>query len=292
MNRPIDGVDLDGLEYMSVNSSMYRFKSVTTIVSNENSVKKQVYNESLVAVVFENIPDALRDFERRDFKFVSGFVVTGKGRDWDAKVDGPILTPEGRYNYKTPAFWGNIASKNISNDGMAAGPTSGLYHFRMGPEANDINAGAEGRMESIGAAPEHVVGMAGNWSNRQVWIGLGNESLNRKQFYAATNIVDSYLSKGRIKDGSITDYSSRGELINFLTDGFLISDNSTLSSLSLNVLEHTLKIAYAGIQLIYQNNIDLQSEMSEKFKSLNQEYKSRGGKLNFDAIYDLKRPEQ
>ncbi len=97
-NRPIDGIDLDGQEFLPYQKSMYRL---------EYKVKTPITNASIIVkTVYENIPGPLQDAKNRSFKYVGYGPVTAFGRDWDVSIDGPTIYEEGKYYNKGPNIYG------------------------------------------------------------------------------------------------------------------------------------------------------------------------------------------
>lgn len=293
MNSPVAGVDLDGLEFLAINSSMYRMsteKKTLVSITSDFKIKSQVVDVAKVAVVYENIPAVMKDPVNRDFKFVHGGPVTAKGRDWDIDIEGPYQAPEGRYHFATPAFWGAADEKTTNPPRTPS--SQGLFYFPTGSEgtdkeAMDRNANLDSRTAAGANAVTHIAGIAKNFNNIDIWEALGNESVNRSKFYDATNLVNNYA----IGDETLKTVPGRSALINFVTDGSLSTDGKNLTKVSFNELESSLRTVYTGYQIMLQKDVPVQDGLSQKVYNLIQEYKSRGGKLNFDKIYEFKRPQ-
>ena len=116
-NRPIDGIDLDGLEYLSMNSAIYRMQvktgSAAAWVGGRIVTSTVDYMD--VLIVYDNIPKALQDPEKRSLKYTRGGPVTASGRDYDSKKDGTIVYPTGRYYNTGPDFYGDAEDLNPSS---------------------------------------------------------------------------------------------------------------------------------------------------------------------------------
>ncbi len=267
-NRPIDGLDLDGLEYMSFHSSMYRLGYVTETTeapTPAGTICRMTSSRTVVSSVYENIPESIRNPAVKDFLMTSGGPVGVNGED----VSGPYLSSRGRYYNKGPQFWGlGEQSTDISSSS-----TTGLYNFNSGPDALDANEARASGIASIADAPQHAYGMFMNWFNRDIVQGLSAEYDARKSFYYATNMVDY-----NIKEGGFPYMSPllRAQLINFMSDGSLFTDGLNSKSWTIEGLTNALDIANIGVQALSQLG-KLQNETRKSVSSLLQTYQDIGG---------------
>ena len=65
-NRPIDGIDLDGLEFLPINSSIYLMNTIRRLgikITSDGHIKQQMFDMAEIAIRKENIPKELRDEE-------------------------------------------------------------------------------------------------------------------------------------------------------------------------------------------------------------------------------------
>jgi len=282
-NSPIAGVDLDGLEFLPANSSIYQQKYL-----GSSTIFDVTTNQYVVNTVYENIPDALKDPQTKDLKFTYGGPVTPWGRDWDISKDGAYVSATGRYYNPGPAFWGAAedATPSTSNS------TTGLYNFKTKPDALEQNEANASQLEASAEVGEHAAGIGNNIANALgVWPAMTKENNDRTGFYNATNTVDKYLNKNLIGDKTLSTPVGRADLINFLTDGTLPTGNIPISNLSQNDIEKDLRTFYTGYQIVLKEGVQYRTELTGKFTELNDAYKKNGGKLNFDNIKNFKRPE-
>ncbi|MCX6263280.1 MAG: hypothetical protein NTZ47_01890, partial [Bacteroidetes bacterium] len=293
-NRPIDGIDLDGLEYLPYTKSMYQLLySTTTSTYTLGSGKQQTVTTENVVVnkVYANIPAALQDSKINSFKYVSGGPVTAWGRDWDTDKDGAVVYQSGKYYQKGPKFYG------MADGGQDPEPTASTSG--MGGRA--VNSARNNVANTLaGALGEEGVGVIANQVNKKIWNALGKEQELRKGFYNATNMVDAYRSKNLIGDKSLLNASGRTSLINFLTDGSLdtdfadglkdgfINDHSSVwanySLMRRNVYGNALKVAYTGLQIMQQQGIEIRAETISGVQGTLQKYKANGGGREYDNI--------
>ena len=273
-NSPIAGVDLDGLEFLPINSSMYRMMTTEhTALSftTEGKIKLKTYQASQVATQYKNIPDVLKDASIENFKFVSGGIVGTNGQDRNSETDGPVVFDPSRYHVQAQ-FYG------AAFDGTSTQDIASLRGNAIPGKSAGNNGGALGK---------NGIGIFKNAYFYSYNVALGDESKNRNRFYDATNIVDDYLNKNSIKDATLTGVSGRNSLVNFLTDGTLPTDGLNTKDLSFEQLENSLRVAYSGYQILLQKGIGTQPGLSEKVTPLNEEYTKRGGKLNFSKANDF-----
>jgi RHS repeat-associated protein len=278
-NRPIDGIDIDGLEFLSANSSMYRQKH------EKGTVINTTYDRYTVQIVYENVPHAIKDPVTKGIGLTNGGPVTAFGRDWNANTEGAYFSKEGRYYNKGPKFIGLADEDDNSPD--PSNSTKGLWSMRQSPSAIEENDVAASRFSSGIEAGKQAFGIGQNISNVDIWNAKAKEGINRRAFYRATNIVDAFFK--HIEEGALKNGQGRVDLINFITDGYL-PNNKPTKDLSKSELEYNLKVIYTGIQLIYKNeDIGVTRETSVKFAELLKDYKEKGGTSKFEKIYDLKR---
>lgn len=279
-NRPIDGIDLDGLEFLPFQKSMYRMQygtGQTQTVSTAYAVVNSVYS---------NIPTALQDAKAKDFKYVLGGPVTAWGRDWDVNKDGAIITPTGKYWNQLPKFYG------LADGGQDPEPTSSTSGMGGAAVNSARNNAANG---AAGALGEEGVGVLANQWNRGLVNAFNKEGEYRRGFYNATNVIDNYLSNNKIGGNQLSGAADRSMLINFLADGYLptsTTDGFTgveYSSMRREAYGKQLMVAFHGLQIIQQLkssgiDIDVKSGTKTAVQNLLQKYKADGGGNNYDNI--------
>ena len=298
-NRPIDGIDLDGLEYLPYRKSMYQLQySTTTSIYTLGSGKQQtVTNENVVVnTVYANIPTALQDSKTNSFKYVSGGPVTAWGRDWDLDKDGPIVYRSGKYYNKGPKFYG------LADGGQDPEPTastSGMGGAAVNQGRNNAANGAAGALGEEGA------GVVANQFNKKIWGALGDEGKLRRGFYNATNMVDYYRTNNLIGDKLLLNASGRSGLINFLTDGSLNTDYAdnlkdewkgnihyNYSAMRKNIYGNALRVAFTGLQMMQSQGIEIRSATMSAVQSTLQKYKANGGGNEYDDINKFSTPQK
>jgi hypothetical protein len=288
-NRPIDGIDLDGLEFLPFQKSMYRMQ-YGTITSDQilGSGETQTVTTSYTVVksVYSNIPAALQDSKAQDFKYVSGGPVTAWGRDWDTDKDGAIVYATGRYYNNGPQFYGAAEGGKSTNgiNSLKGNATPGTT-----VTAQNING--------VGGAvgPNGFGGMYSNWSNQSIWKGLTKESKYRQGFYNATNVIDNYMNNNAIGGNQLSGAEDRTMLVNFLTDGYLptgVTDGFTgaeYSNIRRDAYGKQLLVAYHGLQIMQHLksqgiDIEIQKDTKTAIQDLLTKYKADGGGNNYDNI--------
>jgi hypothetical protein len=299
-NRPVDGKDLDGLEYLPYGRSMYHLlytTSTTNVPGISGNSISMTTESTVVKIVYDNIPAALRDPQTNSFKFVSGGPVTAYGRDWDEKTDGPLLYNKGRYYNDGPGF-------NGLPPGSAPDPTPATKP--VGKEFDDdVNVTTTlGKVGTAFAGLKEGFEMKENLGNMSTWDAGNAEFISRKGFYKATNLLGAYLSADAFVDKTLTLSSSRVDLVNFLTDGVLrtdLADNLKnewknniyydYSSIRKANYGNALKIANAGLQILSQQGIKIRPETVNEVNRVFQQYKENGGGNEYDDIKKLTKPD-
>lgn len=291
-NRPIDGIDLDGLEFLPFQKSMYRMQ-YGTVASDQTlgngSTQTVTTSYTVVKSVYSNIPAALQDSKTQDFKYVSGGPVTAWGRDWDVSKDGAIITQPGKYYNNGPKFYGMA---NGGQDPEPTASTSGMGGAAVNQARNNAANGAAGALGEEGA------GVIANQFNKKIWTALGKEGTYRQGFYNATNAIDNYMSSNRIGGNQLSGGADRAMLINFLTDGYLptgITDGFTgaeYSNIRRDAYGKQLMVAYHGLQIMQQLKsqgvkIDIRADTKTAVQDLLKKYKADGGGNTYDNISNL-----
>jgi RHS repeat-associated protein len=267
-NRPIDGIDLDGLEYLPFHKSMYRLGYISNTreeTMGNGTITKLTSNITVVNIVSENIPEGISD-GKGGFTKVWGGPVSANGRDWDQSLDGPLVYDRSKYYTTPPAFSGKAESGKSF---------SGISSVK-GNAVQSVNADKAGA--AAGAAGPN--GLGGMIKNKRVnnWIEtLNGEKELRQGFYFATNMVNYNIAEGGFPN-SLTALQT-GQLINFMTDGHLFTDDISGSAYTLEGLTNALNIANLGVQALNQLG-KLQPETTMNVSRLLQKYEALGGDLN------------
>lgn len=283
-NRPIDGIDLDGLEYLPFHSSMYRLGYTTETTETprpDGTICKMSSSQTVVRSVYQNIPERLKNPSTQDFKTVFGGPVGTDGHDYS----GTSIYPSGRYHAPQPAFWGlgegttdgSSGTGNYSvEDGFSSSDSRGQIP-KSGGDAFESNQVQSDRIASGGYAVQHATGMIGNWSNKFLLDALDKEFNARASFYYSTQMVDVNNSEGRW--GKKLSPLERTHLINFMTDGTLFTDEINSKSWTLTGLTNALDIAVIGVQALntIRNGALFQEATKKNISSLIQTYKQMGG---------------
>ena len=285
-DRPIEGIDLDGLEFLPFHVSMYRMQNLST--TNQQNVTT---NNTILDVVYENIPDDLKDPAHHTFKYVRGGPVTTKGRDYDYKLDGPWILPVGVYynGGQSPAFIGQAADA-VPLPSDATKPVGVKF------DDDPSNGNSSGAKISAGA---NVLAEGGGILANQLHVSDWNDSwaeqIMRSAFYAVTNLVDSYL-KINTKTGKnyfsddIKTPADRAMLINFVVDGYLPTEETDkfigdeYKTIRMNAYRKQLLTAWHGLQLLKTNGNAISPETRSMVNNILKKYKADGGGDEMDNI--------
>ena len=277
-NRPIDGIDLDGLEYLNYNSSMYRF--VTTGPTSETAL----------ATVYENIPTQLQNPQTCGLKFSAYRPKNSDGTEYDPTRQGAMFFDNSRYNRGSAQFNGTASDGKSTKDIVSLNgnaipgvstTTGDKTSMTNTPNAGNLGAAA-GVLGSNG-----VSGIGQNaWNYLLPWseqAGLNKEAEKRIGFNKAVDYLDNSVTNGIlptgvwsaiIGSGETMTPQLRGGIINFMADG----------ALDFTKPKSSLKAAWYGIQMLRNNGVDIQSKTKESINSLLEAYKKGGGGTEYDSI--------
>ena len=228
-NRPIDGIDLDGLEYLNFNSSIYRFITLGPT------------SETTLATVYENIPTQLQNPQTCDLKFSSYGPLNSDGTEYDPAKQGPMLFDRSRFYRASAKFYGAASSGRSTQDinslrGNAV-PGTTAVNGDVTSMTNTINSGNINSMGNI-LGDNGLKGLGFNaWNYLLPWseqAGLNEESKKRIGFKKAVEYLDNTVTNGIlptgiwgaiIGSGENMTPQLRGGIINFMTDGPLDFSN-------------------------------------------------------------------
>jgi hypothetical protein len=266
------------LEVLPINSSVYRMKYLGSY-----TFLNRTYDKYTVEIVYENIPNAIKDPANKNIKLTKGGPVTPFGRDWDIKKDGPYIAPGDRYNNNGPDFFG----KESITEPSTTSSTNGIFNFRQGPYALEESEAKAARLSSPADGLQQAVGILGNITNQDIWNGKAKEQGDRAGFYKATNLIDENLFYNKIEDKVLKNGGGRTALINFITDGSLPTGTINTKNLSVNQLEYNLRVIYTGIQIMSPDGIKVKSGVEKIFPELIEAYKKAGGKIDFSKISEF-----
>ena len=253
-NRPIDGINLDGLEYLNFNTSIYRF--VPSVSSSE----------TVMFVIYENIPTQLQDPQTCDLRFSGYGPLNTDGTEYDPSKQGPRIFDNSKFERKNANFYG-AASEGRSTNGINslkgnAVPGASTVNGDNASMSNTINTE---NISSVGGAlgPSGLGGIFSNaWNYILPWsdqAGLIEEAKKRDGFSKAVQRLDNGLVNGILPTvfslgvkghGEIMTPILRGALINFMADGTLDASNP----------QSAMEVAWYGIQLLRNDNIQIQNK--------------------------------
>lgn len=283
-NRPIDGIDLDGLEFLSFHKSMYRMQFGVSITNNVTTTS------TILQTVYENIPAALQDAKTQSFKFVNGGPITTKGRDYNSTLDGAIVyDPNKYYGRQTPKF-NDLPPGSAPEPTDATKPVGGSY-------GDDPTWGTSGLSKggAVLAAIKEAYEIGENVSNTAIWNALYDEGNLRRGFYSATNTIDAYMAinpkTGKNYFGDqLKGADQRVMLTNFLSDGYLPTaetdkfTGSGYSKIRREAYGRQLSVAWHGLQVMQAQGITIQDKTKNAVNDVLSKYKADGGGNEYNKI--------
>ena len=276
-NRPIDGIDLDGLEYLNFNSSMYKF-----IVTGPTS-------EVTLSTVYENIPTQLQNPQTCGLKFSGYGPLNNDGTEYDPSKQGIMLFDQSRYNRASAPF----------NGAMDGTTTNGINSLRGNaiPGVTSQNGDNPMMSQTVNADNLNSVGnilgangprgLAQNtWNYLLPWseqAGLNEEAKKRIGFRNAVERLDNSVVNGILPTGIFGKITGQGELMTPQLRGGIIYFMAD-GTLDLSNPQSSLKTAWYGIQMLRNSGIEIQSKTKESINSLLETYKKSGGGNEYDTI--------
>ncbi len=283
-NRPIDGIDLDGLEYLPFHKSMYRLGYISESREEElgNGTIATLTSERVVVnVISENIPEGIRD-GNGGFTKVWGGPVTASGRDYDASLDGPAIFDRSIY-YATPPAFNGTAETGTSFKEITTLKGNAVANSNV-PSVSGDNVGGLGN--ALGK--NGFGGMIKNYRGAD-WIQtLNGEQDLRNGFYYATNMVNENIEFGGFP--STLSALQRGQLINFMSDGSLFTDQLDLTIFTLEGVTNALDISNLGIQALNQLG-KLQEATKQNVNTLLTKFKELGGDSSrYNSMSEIIKP--
>ncbi|WP_295121516.1 RHS repeat-associated core domain-containing protein [uncultured Chitinophaga sp.] len=223
-NTPLQGIDLDGMELLKVNSSAYRMKYLASIpIITATSAKMVAVNT--VVTIPENLPKGYKDIE------MDGRVYVG------AKGHNMILEHQTRFLAVGPTAYagdddGETVQKTptVKSRKVARFAQNASNQLVVGQKTPDKFNKAASKATAIQDLWNLGKGFYDGVKSFNETLILSQEEPLRKAFYRATNIVDETFS---VKENSayLSDMSKvaeigafRADLINYLTDGTMPAD--------------------------------------------------------------------
>lgn len=236
-NRPIDGIDLDGGEFLS------------------NSVAMFYLSEGKVLLKNEKVPEALRDaagkpqFDAAGVGLTSGGIATAPSNYVELR--------QGGYNNLPSTPW-TFAVEGASVDGV-----EDLYRFSNGTSYYSVSSGV-GATPFTGITPAHTLsggltGLVEGAKYVKMFQSIDDWDAKRKlngqiqTFDKVAKLVDQYITMDgglNTVDAFASGQFTRDQLINFVLDGSLPEGGVFNPA---NNLDGMLNMMYYGLQLINMN---------------------------------------
>lgn len=289
-NTPILGVDLDGMEFLSVNSAIYLHKYLGTqttvkLFTNEK-ITHDIYG---VQTVYHNIPSLLQDEENKDLKFTRGGPVTPDGKDLDLSV-GQYIVKAGRYHNPGPEFYGDATEKRSPS---STASTQGTYSFspdQLNNSSTGANTAASSRVSSGANVFIEAFGIISNIKNQKIWEASTKEQKHRQAFYDATNWANAFIDAGKlINFPSLATGKGKSDLINFFVDGTLPMGNAKIGDLTLSQLTNNLEVFKVGIHFLdYMKTrgekVEVGKSLTNTLSELISAYQRAGGNNSYEDV--------
>ncbi len=214
-NRPIQGIDLDGMELLEINSSAYRMKYLGSIPILKEQTAEKAYVNS-VQTMEVNLP--------KGYKPAPNVLVGTAGKDFYVPP-GPTFKDASSEPYSGDDD-GESVQKTERTVKTQGGKMARAFRKLVVTESvpqKAINGG------NLVTAPQELLKIGvgiyeGIKSFKEMRVNVKEEEL-RNAFYTATKIVDATLtSKDNINYinelGKVVDVGAfRADLINYITDG-------------------------------------------------------------------------
>jgi RHS repeat-associated protein len=261
-NRPIDGIDLDGLEFLPFQSSMYQF------------VISQPTSEVTLSIVYSNIPTKLQNTETYGLKYSAYPPMNSDGTEYDPFKQGIMLFDMNKYNKPNAVF--NGTASGTSTNGIESLKGNAI----PGGFTNNISADNVNSLGSI-LGPNGAIGLGQNAWNYLLPFSdqsaLIEEAEKRVGWKNSVNAIDKRINNGILPttggDVKITPQLRAG-IINFLVDG----------SMDIKQPELSLQAAWYGTQILQKNGMSIQQPTREAIDLTLKAYKDQGGTVDYSGI--------
>ncbi|MFA6057869.1 MAG: hypothetical protein WC756_06710 [Taibaiella sp.] len=273
-NSPLMGVDLDGLELLPSNSSVYKmrfmgFVQVMELVDNEY-VLVTVPNYT-AGIISANVPEAIKGKD--------GTVVYDVGAP--AGVNGEDKPGPYFYVNSSPDF--NFKTSDIgkpypNQTDPDASPSSMQYKFYKLKDGQKYNwTKIQGGSQSGVDAGKQIYGMGQNYFNKAIWNGIAKVKSDKRAFYLATQMVN----KSKMITFEFSTGKGKADLINYITDGAFPSSYNLFTESKTDIVKNTgymLRLMSNADKVMKENKKTLRKDEYEKNGSIYKMYVENGGK--------------
>jgi RHS repeat-associated protein len=214
-NTPIQAIDLEGLEILNVNSSMYKMKYAGSALIT-TTTKSELRDLNIIHINSQNVPS--------NYSIENAFNVGTHGEnDYNAK---PYSGARIRQTYGSSDDLGDPDSREQKGVDIVTqkrprivGGTRIIVKERSGPVSGN------GAYSAVTAFVDAFKWGSNVFSGNKELIADFDEDRLRGGFYESTNLVDKTLSSPRL--GPVLNYAQkmnsignfRADLINYVTDG-------------------------------------------------------------------------
>jgi RHS repeat-associated protein len=269
MNRPIEGIDLEGLEFYPTNTSMYY-----TVYKGEEVYTKDDVDYCIInlGVLTMHIPDVLYDENTGDFKFTHGGIVGPYGHD--VKLKEPTFLATGRYYSSGPAWPWKLGGPGASPSTQGLHTTPDLSNPATpssAAEFSDKNNDARGRLSTVlGAAQEGK-----KWydfvNSTMIWNAMIEETQHRDNFYlTSVTVQNTVVNMQFVSPHSIPMGQVIQDITNFVMDGYLAYEPGK----DINLTTYYREIVETSIGIMRENNISIRPETLELQQNIENDYQN------------------
>ena len=256
-NMPIRAKDLDGLEILDYQTSMYRMTTGSNGVHNETSI------------IIMNIPKAIASEANGDGGIYFKYKVAGMPNTTGHEPKGISFNQTIDEGVDMPDFYGTM-DKKTTMSGSSTYTSGNNFKDLGGTDAND-NIGTRGL--TIWGAILDLKGLFSNASNMAVWEGIATEKQNRQAYYQAASLVDNTFAKAKTPLNAI----ARAAVTNYVLDGKdLFDTHNYVGDTYYKIVNYNIAAMDAAKIVMNQNGIQITEDFQKKYDF----YKSESQKGN------------
>lgn len=269
-NRVIGGIDLEGLEFLPVNSAWFRH--VSTYTPATVMFGSGTYN-IYVDIVIANVPGVFLDPSGVPLFSAASVNVGPDGRIWDENDTRPQFRPGNRLPANPAWPWADGSME----------PTASTGGWYMGMRSLEDNKAFGDRAGAVGGIFQEIGSWYNMFSGMSIWNAYSDLYTNQQGYYNAVGLMDKFgdvVNTALNKQGLGLTPGMRSDLINFVLDGTLPDINIFGGDIK-GQLENILNIMWYGIQMLNQNGTPVDSSVRDKFNMYRQWYQELGGTYNY-----------
>lgn len=241
-NRPIDGIDMDGLEFLKDGTAMFKLSRGEVEIRNNNV--PEIFRNDVGKPLFDALGVKLTS---------NGIIATGHLGPGGGYNELPVISRTWTFDPgpTVPDIPSELWSFGKGYEYFGDRKADGRHMISMKPK-DDTNTG----YDHIGTAADvagQVVSYIQLKNDYKLWKAAGDLNNQISVFDQVVKLVDQYINmEGGLKtvDAFKNGQFSRDELVNFVLDGSLPAGRSNIDFLNTNAVSKNLNLMFYGMHII------------------------------------------